>query len=926
MIQTVGLSADLADTLADIILKAGETSPITAARIQVILPTRRACITVKNAFLQLSRQRALLLPRLIPLYEVDTLVHDIPPALPKLERTLLLSRFCAAKPNVISSDQAFKMAISLGNLLDEFYQFETDISKLPDLVQNPIFAEHWNETLAFLDIITQEWPKILSERGVIDEADRQVRLIDDYTNRIRGTDTPVIAAGLDGGLPAVRRLLKTVNQLKNGQIIMEGLDTASDPDTISYPPHHYQAGLIRILNELELKPDQVPCLTPETDREVLIREVLKPETQTDEWRTLTIPPAALGQITRIDCETPADEAVSIALTLREVLETPEKTGCLVTPNRHLARRVILEMKRWGVLLDDSAGTPIAQTEIGVFLRLITAVGIGHGSDTDLLALYKHPLTADGQDPISFRQQVRRAEVHARQNHAPLDLTLKTDLTPFVSLFNNSVKTPFQVLLSAHIRTAEQLATGADRTGPQRLWQSEAGQIAFEFLADLAKHADLIGEIEPSAYPAIMDILMGSLTVRPRYGMHPRLDILGPIEARFHHYDVCVIGGLNEGSFPDIPDIGPWLNRPMRRALNLPEPEDKIGTLSLDFAHCFCSPEVILTRSKKEAGTETIQSRFLSRLDAILGATGQTLNRQASNLAKALDEPEEQDPPLRPAPCPPVSARPDKLSVTKIELWMRNPYAIYARYILKLFPLDPLDHPQKQQLYGQAVHRALETFMTQNPNGTEQDLMSLLDQSLTALGLTQADKLFYLNRFEAGARFICRQQSQVRDQIQHILTEQKGRITLDVAGKPFMLEGTADRIDLFDNGTARILDYKTGQVPSQKEVLAGYAPQLPLEALILSQGGFPDISPPPVSQLAYWKLSAKEEDCQAVVLTEKQPADVLVQEALEGLKTLIHVFNQPETKYEACPVAGKEPTYNDYEHLSRFAEWGHGGDE
>ena len=925
MIQNIGLSADLSDELAHLILKIAESNPMAAARIQVILPTRRACITVKNAFLQHSRNHAMLLPKLIPLYEIDTLVHDIPPALPKLERTLLLSRLCAAKPNVITMDQAFKMAISLGDLLDEFYQFETDVSKLPDLVQNPIFAEHWNETLAFLDIITREWPKILHERSVIDEADRQIRLIDDYTNRIRGTDIPVIAAGLDGGLPAVRRLLKVINQLKNGQILMEGLDTKLNVSN-AFSPHHYQAGFIRILNELKLKPNQVQDLTPETGREILIREVLKPEAQTDEWRSFSIPPGALNQLSQIDCETPAEEATTIALTLREVLEEPEKTACLVTPNRHLARRVIQEMKRWGILLDDSAGTPIPQTEIGIFLRLITALGMGHGTDTDRLALLKHPLAADGQNPIAFRQKVRQAELQARRNHTPLSLSLNTDLDRFISLFNNNIKTPFGTILSEHIQAAEQLATGIDRTGPERLWQSESGQIVFEFLARLAEQSDLIGEIEPSAYPAIMDILMGSLTVRPRYGMHPRLDILGPIEARFHHYDVCIIGGLNEGSFPDIPDIGPWLNRPMRRSLGLPEPEDKIGTLSLDFAHCFCSPTVILTRAKKEAGTETIQSRFLSRLDAILGAVNQTISEKTSHWAKALDKPDFRDPPFRPAPCPPVSTRPNKLSVTKIELWMRNPYAIYARYILNLFPLDPLGQSQKQQIYGQAVHRALDQFITKNPDGTWEDLMHRADQSLTELGLNEADKVFYLNRFEAGARFICQQQEKIGGQIRKILTEQKGQITLDVAGKPFTLDGTADRIDLFKNGTVRILDYKTGQVPSSKEVLSGYAPQLPLEALILSRGGFPEAPPLPISQLAYWKLSAKEEDCKETVLTESETANTLIQDALEGLKTLVHVFNQPETKYEACPITGKEPTYNDYAHLSRFAEWGHGGEE
>lgn len=927
MIKTVGLSENLADCLVDLIIEKAVNNPLETAKIQIILPTRRSCKTVKDSFLQKSQNTSLLLPRLLPIYELDDLAEDIPDALPTLERTLLLSKLCQAKPNVTTPEQAFKIAISLGELLDAFYQFETDIDKLKDLVQNPIFAEHWNETLIFLDIITQVWPKILKEKKLIDEADRRIRLINAYTKKIQGSKETVIAAGLDGGLPSVRRLLDVINKQKNGLILLDGVDTSLSPNELALlPEYHYQTGIKKILNTLKVHPTSVHVIGRKTERDSLIREVLLPEAQTEEWRAGKIKSSALQNIERIDCETPSEEALTIALILRGALEKPEQTAALVTPDRILARRVIAEMKRWGIILDDSAGTPLSQTPIGVFLRLLTDVALNKENISSLLAVLKHPFSADKDNPVIFRQVIKSLEKNARQNKNKFTPNLKTDFTQFTELFQNNILTPFKTILTHHINLAEELAVSSDRTAQERLWQDDAGKEAFEFLTLLLEKADLIGEIEPIFYPMILEILMNTVTVRPTYGMHPRLDILGPIEARFNHYDICVIGGLNEGTFPGIPDIGPWLNRPMRQTLNLPQPENKTATVSMDFAHCFCSPKVILTRSKKAEGAETIPSRFLARLEATLTGSNLTLPIKNADWAKQLDKSNKTTSSKRPQPCPPAEARPTSLSVTKIELWMRNPYAIYARYILRLFKLDSLGKNQKQQIYGSAVHKVLEKFIKENPNNCDKNrLIALADEILTEFGMTPTDKIFYLPRFEQTAEFIIKQQQETLGMIKDSLPEQKGEKTFDVAGRPFTLKGTADRIDIFKDGTARILDYKTGTIPSIKEVVAGYAPQLPLESYLFSNNGFPEQAKP-VAQLAYWKLASKETDCNVINITQNKTAQELSDDNFENLKTLIHIYNQEKTPYVAAALTGRDKTYNDYDHLARTSEWANEGDE
>lgn len=936
MIQNIALSDDMAECLVDHVMRISDNNVATAmARVQVILPTRRACLAVKNAFLRRSLSHTFLLPQLIPLYELNALNPDIPPAMPPLKRTLLLSRLCAQKPNIDTPEQALKVAISLGELLDEFYQFETDTSCLQELVNNPNFAEHWNETITFLDIITQAWPRILQEQGVIDMADRRIRLIDSYIHDLSlKRESCVVVAGLDGGLPVVRRLLRTVDSLPKGYIFIQGVDPAlSDDDVRHLPAYHYQADLHRILSALNKTSSDIhvpPC----TERERLIQTAFKPENRTEEWRQATLNKSALERVMRIDCDTAAEEALTIALLLREVLETPDKTAVLVTPDRNLSRRVIVEMQRWGIQLDDSAGVPATKTEIGTFLRLINAVGLSGGCAADVLALLKHPLAADGKSPTDFRREVRRSELNARYKKEKYNIELKVKLEPFIELFSSTELIPFQTILQAHLSVAEALATSADKSGAARLWSDDAGQAVFELCSDLMALSESMVPIEAVFYPKMLDLFLEKIMVRPTYGMHPRLDILGPIESRFHHADVCIIGGLNEGVFPPIPETGPWLNRPMRQVLGLPAPENKIGALAMDFAHCFCGRQVFLTRTRKDSGSETIPSRFLSRLEATVQGSGLTFPVREADWARQLDTPQTAETVVRPTPCPPVSARPQGLAATRIEMWMRNPYAIYARYILRLSPLEPLEGRPAQQLYGIGVHQALEQFIRESPtNQNRERLIQLARQAFTTCGLTETEQIFYLPRFAGIADFIMEQQAAAESTLRQSWPEEKGQITLDVDGKPFTLSGTADRIDLMTDAAGhlctRIIDYKTGTVPAGTEVLAGFAPQLPLEALILSMNGFPGVQVAPLGALAFWKLAAKKSDCKVVdVLQNKNApdADTLLALARDGLINLVRVFNRPETPYEVCPVAGKEPTYNDYAYLSRSAEWQHGDGE
>ncbi len=927
MIYTLNLSDHFTDKIAEFILTR-ESNPIRIAQTRIILPTKRACRSMKEAFVRKCGDKPLLLPQLTALYEIEDLNECIPPAISSTERLFLLARLCMAKPNINTLDEAIKIAMSLTQILDEFYLHEASLEKLEQIVPYKELAIHWNESIEFLDILRQSWPAILQERNKIDAADRRIRLINYLTHKIQSgqMNEPVVLAGFNGAIPAVNKLIKALNNSDNSLILLDGMNNSLDDEGWeNVHANHYQYDFKKLLKSLNRTGESIPSISQNNvPHETLIHEALKPAEQIEEWRSLQLSDDVLKNVHRIDCETINEEALTIATLLRQVLETPEKTGALVTNDRFLARRVILEMRRWGVELDDSAGTPLHHTPIGVYLSLLANYGLQDGNGQAAVTLLKHPLAADGQFPSTLRTQIRNAEKEARTNNTKLSYTLQSDISIFLSYFKENTPISFETLLNAHLEAAEILATSSDRSGIERLWQSDAGEQAYRFFSELKEHAGIIGNILPTHYPDTLNLLMSGVSVRPKFGMHPRLDILGPIEARLSHPDVCIIGGLNEGTFPTQPDTGPWLSRPMRTGAGLPPLESEIGTQSMDFAHCFCAKEVYLTRSMKMDGSQTIPSRFLSRIEAVLNGSNIQWEFEKPIISRLIDKPNSFEKIERPLPIPAKELRPKKLPVTGIEKLMQNPYGIYAQYILNLKKLPELEKYSEGRAFGIAIHAAIENMIKNNNfNFDSNILLKEMEAQLKLLNITDFDLALCQPRLKKMAEFIMNRQIEQVTQTTQTVVESAGTIDFELDdGTPFTLTAKADRIDLKKDNSAEIIDYKTGSVPSSTEILKGIKPQLPLEGLILQQGGFSEIKTKTNDiALTFWKIHGKNQGGEVKNVTvklEENDTD-LFELSFNGLKNLLNAYQNDTKPYESQPNP-KLVKYDDYDHLARVKEW------
>ena len=938
------------ETLAAKLLDDCRGRELDLAGILILLPNHRACRSLAEAFVRKKGMSPTLLPQMRAIGDVteDELILSgqhadreflaLPPAVDPLERTLLfmrliMSRYAEFGLERISLAQSCRLAAELGSLIDRASLQNLDWSNLASLAPEE-YAVHWQETLKFLNIITAYWPDILAERGVIDAGDRKNRLIEAQCRIWQQNPPPqrIIIAGTTAVSPAMKLLVKTVLTLPRGEVYLAGLDTCLEEDAWEkIDETHPQFELKQLLDYLQINRSSVMPLVASKNpgREKLISEIMRPAVCSHRWRLLdgTLSAEAVDGIRLIECPDSRSEALTIAVLIRHVLQTPEKTVALITPDRSLARRTAAELRRWNINVDDSAGIPLAQTPWGIFMRLCIAAVAPDSGKEELLALFKNPLFSCGMNKKSAAGLAARLDKdvwRGGEQNADVDSflhTVRSHAGDLIRLFQAG-KAHLQEILTKHLMLAEAFAADDRQPGSALLWQNEDGEAGAAFMSGWLEHAAVLGDIETAEYLPLFETMMASVMVRSKRPSHHRVRILGPMEARLNHFDTVILGGVNEGIWPPAAAADPWMSRPMKRDFGFEQPEKQIGVLALDFANLLGAADVCLTRSCMTDGAPTVKSRWWMRLETVLQALN--INKtvveetEYQQLAAALDRSERQIKIAAPAPTPPLAARPRKLSASAFEKLLRDPYSVYAEYILRLKPLNELEPEAGAVDFGNMVHGILEKFgrnYPQNfPDNAEEILLQLGEEALSESGFAPEKQAFWRPKLNKMISWLVATEKQYRPDISQTHSEVWGSLFFDdLPGGKFEIYAKADRIDETRDGELNIIDYKTGRARSAKEVKTGYAPQLPIEGLIASSGGFNGINAAAVNSLIYWRLGDK-------VIQIDDDIAKLLDDTRKHLLKVINLFDFESTGYLSRPNPKNAPEYSDYEHLARVREW------
>ncbi|MFQ5622626.1 MAG: double-strand break repair protein AddB [Paracoccaceae bacterium] len=929
--------------------------PQEAARVRIYLNTRRAARALQE---RLSQGSACLLPdiRVIADLAADPFVPaDLPPPAEPLERKLLVARLAGAlleaEPELGPRSAMFGLADGILKLLDEI-DAEGASPEMLDTLDVEGFSGHWARSLRFLTV--------LRDSGLAGKAGPEARLRQAATAlaeawRRAPVPTPVIVAGSTGSRGSTALFMRAVAGLPQGAVILPGLDTEVPDDAwqaIAGAPDHPQYGVAAFLGSVGLEPGEVPLWTPSRGaapaRARLLSLALRPAPVTDRWieegpdlrRHLR---EATEHVTLLEADGPRQEAAAVALHLRAALARG-KPAALVTPDRVLARRVGAHLRRWKIVPDDSAGRPLALTPPGTLLRMLADASGQPMTPVRLLALLKHPLSGgSGSSRKRHLNLTRRLETDRLRGGSPfVDWTELTawaaaaeagSWTGWLQRICQQIEQTGPRMLAAHLSRhralAEALSAGPEDGGGGELWDKEAGIAALGALEALQAAAEAGGELSDAEYRALLASHFSGIEVREEaFQPHPGVSIWGTLEARTQTAAVIVMGGLNEAVWPPQPAPDPWLNRAMREALGLSPPERRTGLSAHDFQQAAAAREVVLSRTLRDGRAPTVPSRWLTRFRNLVGGLGQEgqaalqamLDRGAELAARAeaLDRPAgAASPAPRPAPAPPAGARPRRLSVTRVETLIRDPYAVYAGAVLRLRPLDPAGKRPDMKTRGMVFHGVLEAFISETMDGLPDDPTALFGRVAERILTREVPwpsvrKLWRARLLEITPWFVETELARRREGAP-LVTEIPGET--EIGGTPlgFRLSARADRIDRKTDGSLRIIDYKSGQVPTAKEV-EHFAKQLVLEAVMASQGGFDGLDASPVSSVVYVGLGSGGKLLE-IPLTQDR-----IEEARRCLVDLVASYQSAAVPFPARTRIQYLKHDGDYDQLSRLGEW------
>ena len=1009
--------------------------PLALADVTVFVPTRRAARALRSEFVERLGGRSTILPVIRPLGEIDDDAGFFEPAVPaaldldppigSVSRLMELARLVlawkAALPAAVSAVHADNPLIAPASPADAVWLARglADLIEVMETEECPWAslekldaADHaawWQLTLEFLRIATDYWPKRLGELRRSSPAAHRNAILRAEARRMSANppEGPVIVAGSTGSLPATADLIAAVMGLDAGAVVLPGLDhmmadehwplvlaapagdrivARDDPATRTHP----QYGLCRLLETLGLgREDAVELAAPPgalAERARLVSLALLPAQATPAWARqgeTSEMDAALAEVGLIEAANEREEAQAVAVAMRLALDdgTDESQVALVTPDRGLARRVAIELRRFGIEADDSAGTPLASTPQGGLLRLAAETALLPGDPVALLALLKHPLARFGLAVGPARRAARILELVAlhsgtgevdaatlsallddrlagsrEDRHLPVwrrriderEIKLARDLATRVEQAvkpladrrvhrfggtGGSGSAAEPAISEWALATAEVMeAVAVDEEGRlDGLWGGEAGEKLAELLNGVIDaEADLT--LRAAEWPAMLPALLAGETVKPRGGANPRVFIWGALEARLQHVDTMVLAGLNEQTWPGQTSNDAFLSRSMKTAIGLEPPERRIGQAAHDFQMALGAPRVVLSRAARSGTEPTVASRWLQRLLAVVGDGAAEAMRQRGRAFIDWAETLDQDVPVpfasRPEPRPPRDRQPSNYSFSEVGRLRRDPYAIYARRILRLEPVAEMVRDPSVAERGTLYHAILEEFGRSglapvDPRALAH-LMEIADRRFDAERLPPHVAATWRPRFDRVAELLLGwERGRPEARARHV--EARARAVVSPAG--FSLTGLADRIDIMADGRAEIIDFKTGSSPSAKQARVLLDPQLALEAAVLRLGGFQGVPATEPAQLLYVRL--KPEDALRVDRVdnkkpdkpESRSADELADEALKQFVGFVSMLAEGRRGFVSRLMPASARDFGgEYDHLARVAEW------
>ncbi|WP_374528791.1 double-strand break repair protein AddB [Novosphingobium sp.] len=953
------------------------------ARLTLLLPSQRAVRILTEAFVRLSGG-GMLLPRMVVVGDLDLdealgplldplgAEVDVPPAADPTRRWLRLAELLrdAMGKEAPKTPGLLRLAFETGRTMD---RLAVEGIELGDLLTERVagivgdLADHWRESTRLFATVQAHWLAELAARGEVDPPERRNLLFEHAAKRWREAPPahPIVAAGVTSASPALAKLLRAVADLPNGAVILPDLDLAlsdehwdmlgnagapraedaaplGERDAVTHPQYHLKLLLNRMgVARGEVDPwHRAGLAAAPPQRSRAISNLFLPPAASATWVSLPAAQRRLSGVRLMETAHPGEEAQAIAILVREALEIPEQRVAVITPDRGLAGRVTAHLRRWGIEADDTAGRPLPQTTAGRLLLQLAEVAAQEAAPVALLALLEHPWVKAGEGRAAWLEQARAFDLALRGPRpapglpplrAAVEKLAKRGDGEAVRAWWAQVEAVVEPLLDwgdglSLASALDRLAASGEALCGSALWGQADGRALAAFVEDLRGAATgssfVIAAVD---LPAVLRDAMDRVSVRPPWGGHPRVAIYGLLEARMSRADLVICGGLTEGTWPASPSPEPLLPPAVLRALGVPGGEFRIGLAAHDLAGALGAPRVVLSWALRDEGKPVIPSRFVLRVEALLGELeADHRETRAVELARQIDHATRAPDYPRPAPDPTPEQRDVALAVTAIDRLRGDPYQFYAQAIMGLRKLDALDAEPTAAWKGTVVHKVLERW--HKAGGRAGELLAIAGEELAEMRAHPLVRSLWWPRLARALEWIDAEiASQSADQREVIASEVKGE--MDFLG--VRVHGRADRIDRMGDGSLAVVDYKTGSPPTRARVAEGYSLQLGVIGLIAAAGGFPGVAGDP-EWFEYWSLAKRPRSEEAGAFgyafapfkTDRAKGlerEEFLDKSAQYLRDAIMRFikgNEPFAASLQPDLYG----YNDYDQLMRLDEW------
>ena len=907
----------------------------------ILLPSLMSCRALEHKFTE--RSSNLILPRIVPMgaiedalsFEVIESLNTIPKSITYTEAKFLLANLIRAEakePTVYS--EALNIASELLKLISKFDKEDISLSQISKIFIGDT-SIHIERIFNYLKLISKAWPKLLTKHNSITPIARRNIFIKTLIKKwsTLPPSYPIIAAGSTGTFHSTQILLDTISSLPNGFVIMQGIENLDILDHTNIDEKHPCFQLHSLIKTLKVTTKEIQPWHLSSEITALKQSLIK--TLFETTPTFSSNPITLSNketLEYLECTSTQEEATIIAIKIRELLSQGLTNIGVVTNEKNLRTRVATLLKLWNIKAESSDGIALKFTPQYSFLTAIFTAAYEEFSSISLLKLLQHEFFTLAHDVKEITSRLERKYFRGIRKYQNITELISTTLhggDKDISILLGKILTLYKPLLSllgtrcntrsilrSLIDLSEKLST-QESSETSIMWQGEFGaklrDIIYSILLFITKD-----NISPTEFETIFYETISEQTLPAYSSCEAQVYILTPIESRLLKFDYLILSGLNEKTWPEPPEIDPWLSTTLYSSIGLSNHNASIGQSAGDFLLLMQHNQILLTRSSNTANSPQVASRWMSKMEVWAHRMGifdqiKPTTHYLKTWAKKLNEPQIFTKYIAPTPRPPIALRPTKLSVTQIEKLMRDPYSIYASKILKLKPLEPLDKKPNQLEFGNFIHQVLDQFNKQSdsldPEKYLEALTEIGDGALNSMITNPIIQKIWRPRFYKIASWFAEYEKNIR-QTNAIATEENFSITLNDS---FSLVAKVDRIEtnLKDN-TIRILDFKTGGIPTQEDIRTGFSPQLPLEAFIISETD----KLGQVSELIYIQLATGKKIGH---ITEIKCDTSIIEAAKKGTTMLIEKYSDINTPYLICPYLSKAPIYNEFKHLERVDE-------